>query len=247
MPLTFILSLLTLLISTQAKSNSAPATMRYSINVAEVDGAQPQAKTIALFTHLYASLNISPMLVSFPSKRGLNMVNSGQLDAEAFRFASIGRRYKNLIRVEEPLGVGQTGFFCVRQAACKIDEEHKIAMLVGFERATDICQQLSLSCEYVSSARGLGKLLDQGLVHAILATTIEGKQIICQAKQNTYFFKLQESLVRYGYHYVHRKHKSLVPVLARNLRKMRQQGMLNFEKSLAQLTDYGCNKQVTIL
>ncbi|WP_166423937.1 hypothetical protein [Paraglaciecola sp. 20A4] len=247
MPLTFILSLLALFISTQAKSNSAPVTTRYMINVTEVDGEQPQVSTTRLFKYLYANLNISPTLVSFPSKRGLNMVNNGKLDAEAFRFASVGGQYKNLIRVIEPVGVGQTGFFCVQQAACKIDEAHKIAMLVGFVRATDICTNFSLNCKYVSSAKGLAKLLEQGLVHAILATTIEGKQIICQAKQSQYFFKLEESLVRYGYHYVHRKHQSLVPMLAQNIREMRQKGMLNFEKTLAQLTDYGCNKRVTIL
>lgn len=248
MPRTYIVLLLTLLTSTQVQSNSHPEPALFTINVTEAAGAAPQQKsTQRLFQRLYENLNIEPTIVYFPSKRGLAMVNSGKVDAEAYRFASVGQRYANLIRVEEPIGVGNTGFFCAQMSACDIAENSKIAMLVGFERAKDICEQFLLSCEYVASAKGLGKLLDKGLVQAILATTLEGKQIVCQANKDKYFFKLEASLVRYGYHFVHRKHHALAPKLAENLRIMREEGWLNSDRSLIQQTQYGCDKEVLIL
>lgn len=247
MTLTTILLLLALLVSTQVKSNPRPDAAVFTIDVTEAAGKAPQKSTIRLFNRLYASLDIKPTLIYLPSKRGLTMVNNGELDAEAYRFVSVGQRYANLIRIDEPIGVGNTGFFCVQQNTCGIRKNDKVAMLSGFERAAEICVQFLLSCEYVSSAKGLGKLLDQGLVQGILATTLEGKQIICQANGDKYFFKLEPSLVRYGYHFVHRKHQSLVSALAENLREMRKEGWLNIDKSLAQLTDYGCGKQVEIL
>jgi hypothetical protein len=238
---------MTLLFPFQVQSNSSSDPALFTINVTEVIGNTQQKNTLRLFQRLYQNLNISPTLVHFPSKRGLAMVNSGEIDAEAYRFASVGLRYENLIRVEEPIGVGNTGFFCVQAMECDVSEEQRVAMLVGFERAKDICEQFSLRCEYVSSAKALVKLLDKGLVQSILATTLEGKQIICQGSQDAYFFKLEASLVRYGYHFIHRKHIGLAPKLAENLRSMREQGWLNSDRSLIQQTQYGCAKQVVTL
>ncbi|QHJ11200.1 hypothetical protein FX988_01428 [Paraglaciecola mesophila] len=245
MLLTYVVLLMTLLFSLQVQSNSAHQL--FTINVTEAAGPVPQKSTLRLFKRLYENLDIDPSLVYLPSKRGLAMVNSGEIDAEAYRFASVGQRYANLIRVEEPIGVGNTGFFCVQLTECDLSKKQKIAMLVGFERAKDICTQFALSCEYVASAKSLGKLLDQGLVQSILATTLEGKQIICQAGKDTYFFKLEASLVRYGYHFIHRKHHALAPKLAENLRVMRKQGWLNSDRSLIEQTQYDCGKDVVIL
>ncbi|MGY0584982.1 MAG: hypothetical protein ACW7DY_04860 [Paraglaciecola chathamensis] len=247
MLLTYVVLLMTLLFSLQVQSNSNTNHDLFTINVTEAAGPVPQKSTLRLFKRLYENLDIDPTLVYLPSKRGLAMVNTGEIDAEAYRFASVGQRYANLIRVEEPIGVGNTGFFCVQIAQCDLSKKPKIAMLVGFERAKDICTQFALSCEYVSSAKALVKLLDKGLVQSILATTLEGKQIICQASQDTYFFKLEASLVRYGYHFIHRKHHALAPKLAENLRTMRKQGWLNSDRSLIQQTQYDCGKEVVIL
>ena len=106
----------------------------FTLNIIETyEGHSEQARLENFYTKLYAPLGIVPKLVYYPSKRGLLLVNQGILDAEAGRFELTAKHYPNLIKVNEPLAIFHSGFYCLSKENCNVSSDTNIVALSSFQ------------------------------------------------------------------------------------------------------------------
>jgi hypothetical protein len=71
-------------------------SQEFIIDVSEAFNIKSDKQQIeTLLSDLYLPLGIKPYFVYYPSLRGLNLVNKGSIDAEAFRFDSVANLYPN--------------------------------------------------------------------------------------------------------------------------------------------------------
>lgn len=189
-------------------------TQEYVINVVEAfDNQSDRQRLEVLFSHIYRPLGISPYFVYYPSLRGLNLANKGDIDAEAFRIAEVAEQYPNLLKIPEPMTRVTSGFFCSSKAHCQINTQSVIAMRSGFLGGASFCRDKNLRCKYESKPSNLLKMLDEGLATSLLMSTIGASQRLCMSKQQNIYYKLEPEFERDAFHYVHKKHAHLRPAL----------------------------------
>jgi len=210
-------------------------------------GTTAAKNTEVFLTSIYSPLGIKPQFVYYPSKRGLKVVNNGEIDAEAVRINIVGDTYSNLIRIDVPLGNATVGFFCLSKELCKVDSSSSIAVLDGFEGGRALCSMLGLNCRYVSEPMNVAKMLKKGLVDALFATTTEARKVVCIIDSSTVFFALEKKLTLGAYHYVHRKHIGLKKELEAAISLHKKRLISSGEPTVEQQTAYGCTTSVNVL
>jgi hypothetical protein len=224
-----------------AYSTAAP----FTINAIETyDGHSEQASMERLYFEMYAPLNIIPKLVYYPSKRGLKLVNSGILDAEAGRFEITAKNYPNLIKVNEPLDVFHTGYYCLKKEDCTMSDNTNIAVLSSFQSANLICESMKLRCLFESKPVAIVRMLEKNIAQVFLSSSIESNKVLCAIKSNKLYFRNEPTLASFSYHFVNKRHILLVPKLEHSMRQLKLKGLLPINKMSNAPRHAACGKDI---
>lgn len=217
----------------------------YKINVTETyKNHSGQEGLESFFIALYLPLSISPEFLYYPSKRGLQLVNQGMLDAEAGRFEMVAKSYSSLIKIDEPIRFFHSGYFCLEKESCRIGKSTVVAAQSGFQSAELFCRTNQLNCHLENNPHLLARMLEKQIAQVFFSLNSEAELVLCSFNADTIYFAPISSFSYPSYHYVHKRHVRLVPKLEASMKHLRKTGVIPPLDAPSTPPQLSCNKKV---
>lgn len=194
-----------------------------SLQFSGIKGSENSLISMKVLTKAYNRLGIKIKYLPLPGERSLRTSNSGKVDGEVFRIANVSKRYTNLIQIPTSINTLPAIAFS-KNKNISIDGWHslrpyKIGIQVGIkfaERGTK-----KLNPVVVDSNEQLFRMLNSGRIDIAIASQVNGLKTLKLLKYKN-IHALTPVIAEYPlYHYLHKKHASLVPRLNDVLIKMR--------------------------
>ena len=186
-----------------------------------------------IYSEAFKRLGYNFKLVNLPGERAIVDANSGVVDGEATRVASLESvKYPNLIRVEEPIMVVKEGAYST-DTSIKINgweslrgKGFKVGILKGIksvERKLPLYVEKENIVTLTNFIQCLKMLQARRIDILIIGTVIEES---VPMKSDTYKDIKRVGIVeeKFVYPWLHKRHKELVPRLADTLKAMKAEG-----------------------
>lgn len=193
------------------------------VNSAYEDSENTEIIETLLHT-LYAPLGITPKILFLPSKRGLQLANQFQIDAEAGRVLTVANEYENLVVVNEPMLDHPVYLFCLKKDNCKKDPALLYAVIGGFQAAYGYCDKYQLKCFYENSFSFMVKMLESGAADVLIGSKKLLTSNLCNSEVGTVFYRQEDDLKIISFHLVNSTHKDKVAKLETSIKSMHQNG-----------------------
>lgn len=164
-------------------------------------------------------------MVNFPSERGLMSANQGTIDGNLMRIDGLEKKFQNLIRVPEVLIVWEfTSFSRSNNQPSMIQlKNHSI----GYIRGWQIYEQMfpkTKNVTTVESSAQLFLLLAKGRIEYALHERWIGGNIVKSSGFNDIYASSRIIAKKDMFIYLHKKHSSLVPKIANELKNLKKEG-----------------------
>lgn len=176
----------------------------------------------------YKRIDFEINFKELPAERSLQMSNNGSLDGEVNRVMGIDGKYTNLIMIPCPInffeGVVFTknhNFFIEGWSSLK---PYTIAIRIGAKFAENGTKGMNVT-KFVTYEK-IFMLVSKDRYDVCISSRINGLYQI--KKQNLIGVKaLEPPLAEFKlYHYLHKKHKDLVPKISNSLQEMQKEGTI---------------------
>lgn len=163
------------------------------------------------------------------AERALLNVNEGVVDGDAGRIAGMSKNYPDMVAVPVPVMKYEMAVFS-RNVDFRVAGPGSIKPYnIGIVRGWKVLEQVSSGAQsviLVDNAEQMFSMLDKNRVDIVLLEKLEGMQII-ESMGIKGVRPLRPNLLEgYFYLYLNKKHESLIPRIAAELRKMEQDGSL---------------------
>ena len=193
-----------------------------------IEGSLNSDISMQVLKEAYAEIGIDVEYMPLPGERSLRTSNAGKVDGEVFRIANVQKRYKNLLVVPTSINVLQGIVFSkthdFRVDGWKSLEPYKIGTQVGIkfvERGTEGMNRIM-----VDTNQQLFRMLDSDRVDVAVVAYANGIKALSKLKLTT-IRTLKPAVQEYPlYHYLHKKHADLVPLLDAELQKLHKSGRI---------------------
>jgi hypothetical protein len=167
------LSRRTLLLVSWSAGPGLSAAPPESADVVRVGGALHMQMYAPVIQRLFEAAGLKATLSFFPDNRSLRMLETGELDAEAFRQAGALRGLQDKVRLVGPLGCLNVRAFFRRDSQLLIKSvadlsEWRIGISTGNRMAAEVVERLHLRHERVLSTDALMKMLVLGRLDAAI-------------------------------------------------------------------------------
>lgn len=187
-----------------------------------IKGSENSHISMKVLTKAYNRLGIKIKYRPLPGERALRTSNAGKVDGEVFRIANVSKRYTNLVQIPTSINTLPAIAFS-KNKKISIDgwqslHPYKIGIQVGIkfaERGTK-----KLNPVIVDTNEQLFRMLNSGRIDIAIASQVNGIKTLNTLKYIN-IHALQPVIEEYPlYHYLHKRHISLVPKLNDVLIKM---------------------------
>jgi hypothetical protein len=152
--------------------------------------------------------------------RAREMVDAGRLDAILIAEKEIEQVYSNIIRVPVILAKGALVLFCAKEVICHQgvlnDDRKLIGVVSGHSISANFMQQKYASTHEVKGLDDLGVMLSRKRLN--YALFVYEEQIGTIGLFDEEKFQKTEIYRSEGYHYIHKKHKALLPEITKALK-----------------------------
>jgi len=177
---------------------------------------------LAILVEAFGTLGIELKFRYRPDKRSIIEANTGVVDGEFVRVASIVSKYPNLVVVPEPLSKMNLVAFSVQPkvdlSAYKLSEhQYRVGYLSGWANAEDLLKDYPNRMA-IGEYDTLFKLLVHNRIDVVVFNRVAGEKILRSHRVNDY--QISPSLLSYSTFLVmHKEHAALVPGLVSAIRK----------------------------
>jgi len=181
-----------------------------------------------ILVEAYRRLGIEIIAEPLPAERGLRVTDSGQTDGETVRVEGLEAVYPNLVRVPE----------LVVSVEVKVFTTGVTFPVTGWEslHPYTVCYMHGLKL-YEQGTQGMRRVPGFGQENAVKLLR-EGLCEVAVLSANAWVMvdrlnagpmrELEPPVASYPlYHYVHRRHADLVPLLAEQLKQMKREGVID--------------------
>jgi len=161
-----------------------------------------------------------------PSRRSLNMANSGRVDGELFRIAGIEKSFPNLVPVPYPLIQGRLMAVTMGSGITDWNPQHLSNAVVGVRRGIIVAERAArgLKTIMVNDYDQMLDLLKAGRIDVGLVAEVQGVSPL-NAKQRAQLIVLVRPVTEFNlYHYLNNKHRDLAFPLAQVFRRLTDNG-----------------------
>lgn len=180
--------------------------------------------------------------VQLPAERGLANSNAGIDDGEMSRIAGLEKLYPNLVRVPEKIMDWEFNAFTNKTIHINSRwadlSPYAVAYINGWKiLEKNVPEEAEIT--RVKNPRQLFALLQKDRTDFILYERWGGLNIIQKQKLQNVRIIMPPLAVKDMYIYLHKKHKQLVPLLAKSLSEMKRDGSYQriYNRTLAPLTE----------
>ncbi|WP_158100553.1 substrate-binding periplasmic protein [Neiella marina] len=197
----------------------------------------------------YEQLDIAVEYLVLPSKRSLTIANAGLADGEMLRVAGTDIQYPNLMQIPVPLCQLKSVMVANQRVKAQSFEQmrdYRLGITLGFVDHENMADKYQLNVVRVTQNDVLIDMLLKDRVDAIFLTESEAMQLISENEGNK--LKILRSLDRdlMFYHYLHKKHHQLVPLITSQLRQLEHQGKID-RTAILKLPRRGHPNQMDVL
>lgn len=219
-----------------------PAVAAPAITIGTLNNFTSKVNGMVL-QEVYRRAGIPLAILQMPPPRAAAMADAGEVDGEVNRIFSYADQHPNLIRVEPALNTWTVAAFYKKTALFKIQtaadlRERQIGIVRGIKAAADLTAGIP-KVSIAPSSRELMLMLDGNRFDV----AVDGMP------ESGYFIRIlglhgiqSTALEHYQlFHYLHQKHKNLVPLISREIKKMADSGDLQkvFDKAVNDLLASG--------
>jgi polar amino acid transport system substrate-binding protein len=176
----------------------------------------------------YRRLGIAVEIRYLPGERAIRTVNSGDMDAELFRVAGVDGAFPNLLRIPVPIYVAEMVVF-TRDASLKVEgwkslQPYSIGYVLGVKVIE--ANTTGMRVEPVNTMDQAFAKLAIGRTDVVIEDRLSGLFVL-KANKLEGVHVLAPPLAKVPlYHYLNKKHASLLPRLVDVLRKMEKEGTI---------------------
>ncbi len=207
-----------------------PTPFEIQLNLVSIELLIEQEVGRIVLPQLYQNIGITVEVTPLPGKRAQYVANSGMKDGEIMRIRSYGDEALNTVRVPTPYYYLETMPFVLKSSGIVIKNrqdltKYRLAKIRGVKHTNNITKGLSKVYD-MNSTEKMFKLLINNKVDVVLTNTIDGNLTIARLGLNK-VIAMKKPLAELSlYHYLHKKHQHLVPVIDKEIKRMKGTGEL---------------------
>jgi ABC-type amino acid transport substrate-binding protein len=215
-------------INVQSKPQIIPKTTSY--NFASIERLIEQEVGRIVLPQIYKNIGIDITVVPLPGQRAQFVANSGEKDGEIMRIWSYGDENEHVIRVATPYYYLETMPFSLKENKLDIRgdfdlKKFKLAIVRGVKHTNNITKGMDHVYE-MNSTKNMFKMLRNGTVDVALTNTLDGKLTIERLGYENIESSNNALAVFPLYHYIYKKHKTLVPLINQEILRLKESGEL---------------------
>jgi len=179
---------------------------------------------------LFVRLDIDYILQELPPERALKNANMGLDDGDAVRVFEVGEMFPNLLRVNDHLFSANFSAFYINQEITIKNVEDMKYRTIGIVNGAKIVQSFVKKHEFKDVKKALdSEQVLRALLHEDVEIIISNRRpLLTHAKKmhlENFIIEHKPSLIQKKmYLYMHKKHKDLVPIIEKELHKMKEDG-----------------------
>jgi ABC-type amino acid transport substrate-binding protein len=213
-----------------------PAT---SLRLARLEAVPDQTVGAELLRAVYRHLGIRVEFVDLPAKRALLESSSGHIDGEVQRVPDVAREYPTLLPVREPINFIEPTAF-VKRRGISVDGWASLRpYIVGIVRGVGSSERGTKDLPRVERANdmdALMKMLSTDRIDVAVNDRFSGLLVNKRLGLDAQLQPLSPPLQHIDlYHFLHERHRELVPRVEAQIRSMRSSGEL--ERLREELTE----------
>jgi polar amino acid transport system substrate-binding protein len=185
--------------------------------------------TRLVLSKAYGRLGIDITIQEMPGLRALIYANEGSTDGELFRAAGVEKEYSNLVRIQIPINsvdvVVITKNFSFEVNGWESLKPYRIGIQAGITFVESSISNIGgLKVTRVKNSSQLLRMLENERIDVVVAPRISALLSLADIKSKT--IKLLEPPLKSLplFHYLNKKHQSLVPELENVLKQMEDEG-----------------------
>ncbi|EPJ43683.1 MAG: hypothetical protein OFPII_40440 [Osedax symbiont Rs1] len=200
-----------------------------SLSIAQLKGAPDDILGAKLLKEIYKRANIQLELTILPAKRALIQSSQGIIDGELQRIFVLADKFPTLIRIPTPFTYFEPTAFS-KNTPLKITgwsalDGYRIGIVRGMKFAELGLQGIDNVYSVTGSAQ-LFNMLEKNRLDIVVTGRFNGLYYINNEKIDS-IQALKPALERHQlYHYLHQKHKNLVPQIDAVIKSMLESGEL---------------------
>lgn len=177
----------------------------------------------------YRRLGMKMEVHEFPGERALQTANDGKVDGELYRKGDIAETFTHLIKIPVVISSADFVVFVKDSSISAYDWNSLLPYRVGYKRGVKSVEMnlvKGTKSEPVSSTDQAFKKLEAGRNDVVISPKITGLVLLSQLGI-TGVTALDPPLLSIQlFHYLHEKHKTLVPKLTATLQQMEKEGLI---------------------
>lgn len=186
----------------------------------------------------YRRLGMTMEVREFPGERALQTANEGKVDGELYRKGDIAETFTHLIKIPVVISSADFVVFVKDKSISAYDWNALLPYRVGYKRGVKSVEMnlvKGTKSEPVSSTDQAFKKLDVGRNDVVISPKITGLVLLSQLGITGVTLLDPPLLSIQLFHYLHEKHKGLVPKLTATLQQMEKEGVIqNIHKQVEQ-------------
>ncbi|AAZ26571.1 substrate-binding periplasmic protein [Colwellia psychrerythraea] len=231
-------------LATKPKNNPLKSSSDKTYDFASIELLIEQEVGRIVLKQIYKNIGINITISPLPGNRAQHFANTGINDGEIMRIWTYGDENPNTIRVPTPYYYLETMPFVLKSSKISILlkedlAKYRLTKIRGVKHTNNITKGLTNIYE-MSSTDDMFKLLLSGKVDVLLTNTLDGNLALERLGLRN-VASMEKPLVRLSlYHYIHKDNKVLVPIVDKEIQRMKSNGelatlILQAEKSVFQL------------
>lgn len=207
--------------------NSLPKELTFSY----IENDERQLTAASVITTVYARLGIKINLLALPAKRSLFQSGTGQVDGEILRILKVQQIYPDLLAV--PVNIFELNGMAYTIDGSKefVNVKDILSSRIAIHRGivwqeTFIEKGLGLYTRVNATAR-LVRLLVTNRVDYVLIEQTRGSKLLNAPVEGHQIVEVSPAIIQTSsFHFSHRKHQALVPLVTKQLEQMKASGEL---------------------
>jgi hypothetical protein len=208
---------------------TAIASAQQPLTFTQIVDTPDQAIGAVIVKAAYEKLDIPVKFVILPGKRALVESSQGRADGEVHRIVEIGDEYPTLLRVPTHINYIEPSVFSKRHefdvTDCAALQGYQIGIVRGVKHS-QLCTQDMKNVFVGDDLTGVMRMLNAGRVELLITARINGL-LMAKGLGLDAIKPLSPPLSRFWvYHYLHERHKKLVPSIDAIFKAMQASGEL---------------------
>ncbi|MBR0715550.1 ABC transporter substrate-binding protein [Bradyrhizobium liaoningense] len=220
----------TVLIAALLLLHGSPTQAQSVIRLARIADIPDQYVGGEMLRAVYARLNIKLEFEDVPGKRALALSSTGELDGEIQRIANLAKDYPTLVQISPPINYIEPSVFTTKLrfdvAGWDSIRDYSIGIVRGVGSSEAGTRGMS-RVTATTSLENMIQMLDADRFDLIVTDLFSGLVAVRKLNLEARIYPLSPPLQRiYIYHYLHERHRDLVPKIGKAIADMDASGEL---------------------